>query len=98
MYGGSCACCGESRLAFLAIDHPNNDGAAHRKSGVDKIGNWLFKHNYPKGFRVLCHNCNCARGFYGFCPHEIATHELPFAVKSESFDEATQSSNIGPVV
>jgi hypothetical protein len=23
-----------------------------------------------KGYRVLCHNCNLARGFYGYCPHE----------------------------
>ncbi len=25
---------------------------------------------YPTGFRVLCHNCNCALAYYGSCPHE----------------------------
>jgi len=75
-YGGTppkCACCGEHRLEFLAIDHSNGDGAAHRRAiGSAPIRKylWLKKHNYPPGFRVLCHNCNCARGFYGYCPHE----------------------------
>jgi hypothetical protein len=30
---------------------------------------WLKRNNYPTGFRVLCHNCNLAIGFYGYCPH-----------------------------
>lgn len=24
---------------------------------------------FPSGYRVLCHNCNQAIGFYGRCPH-----------------------------
>ncbi len=70
-YGGKCACCGESRYEFLAIDHINGGGNQHRK-GVG-CGNtfyyWLKKNNYPNGFRILCHNCNTSHGFYGFCPH-----------------------------
>jgi len=32
---------------------------------------WLKRHGYPADeFRVLCHNCNAARGYYGYCPHE----------------------------
>lgn len=31
---------------------------------------WQRKNNYPKGFQVLCHNCNLAKGFYGKCPHQ----------------------------
>jgi hypothetical protein len=31
---------------------------------------YLRKHNYPPGFRVLCHNCNMAFGHFGRCPHE----------------------------
>jgi hypothetical protein len=31
---------------------------------------WLKRNGYPKGFRVLCHNCNSARGLYGYCPHK----------------------------
>jgi hypothetical protein len=75
-YGGRCACCGEAEPKFLAIDHLNNDGAAHRrahgKSGA-MIYRWLRKHNYPPGFQVLCHNCNSAKGRYGICPHQRGT-------------------------
>ena len=70
-YGGKCDCCGESNIEFLCFDHINNDGAKHRKQMADRsIAPWLRRNNYPKGFRVLCHNCNMARGVYGYCPHE----------------------------
>lgn len=72
-YGGKCECCGESQYEFLAIDHKNNDGAAHRKSLNSgqrrEIFSYLKKQGWPEEFRVLCHNCNCAIGFYGYCPH-----------------------------
>src|ERR1039457_3298548 len=73
-YGGNpplCACCGEWRLNFLGMDHMNGGGAAHRREiGRGNITHWLTKNNFPKGFQVLCHNCNLAKGFYGHCPHE----------------------------
>lgn len=70
-YGGRCACCGEAEPDFLAIDHPAGDGTAHRKSIRNApIYRWLVKEGLPDGYRVLCHNCNCARGYYGYCPHE----------------------------
>jgi hypothetical protein len=31
---------------------------------------WLIREKLPDGFRVLCHNCNQAIGYYGVCPHE----------------------------
>jgi hypothetical protein len=71
-YGGRCRCCGEQTPEFLAIDHVGGTGAEHRKSDrtAKNIYYWLRKHGYPKkGFRVLCHNCNNAVGFYGRCPH-----------------------------
>ena len=76
-YGWSCACCGEDRYEFLAIDHINGGGTKHRKelSGGNRGGHpmyqWLADNNYPNGFRVLCHNCNVALGMYGFCPHNV---------------------------
>lgn len=77
-YGGQqpcCACCGETRIQFLAIDHINGGGTKHRKSiGVSsghKFYLWLRNNDYPPGFRVLCHNCNQAIGSYGVCPHSI---------------------------
>lgn len=73
-YGGSCACCGEDRLEFLAIDHINGGGTRHRTELAakgDVFYKWLKREGYPPGFRVLCHNCNLAIGFYGKCPHEV---------------------------
>ncbi len=73
-YGGKCACCGESRYEFLAIDHRRGGGSRHRLSGQFTPGNgfikWLKRNGWPKGFRVLCHNCNSALGYYGYCPHK----------------------------
>lgn len=71
-YGGSCFCCGESQLEFLAIDHIFNDGAGERKvvGSGSKFYYWLRDNNYPPfRYQVLCHNCNLAKGFYGACPH-----------------------------
>lgn len=63
-----CQGCSESHVEFLGIDHVEGGGAKHRRA-VGSIYQWLFKHNYPPGFRVLCHNCNMALGLYGRCPH-----------------------------
>lgn len=59
-YGGAfCARCGEASVQCLTIDHVNNDGAQHRKTFTPgKINRWLRLNNYPKGFQVLCRNCN----------------------------------------
>ena len=66
-----CACCGEKHIEFLGIDHINNDGAQERKRlGHGNIHQHLKNLGYPDGYRVLCHNCNMSRGFYGYCPHK----------------------------
>lgn len=70
-YGGVCACCGEDRYEFLAIDHINGGGAKERKntgSGA-RFLSILRKMHYPPGYRILCHNCNTSLGVYGYCPH-----------------------------
>lgn len=73
-YGGRCMCCDETRTEFLVFDHINNGGNKHRREirkTAAGIAQWLRINGYPKrGFRLLCHNCNSARGFYGYCPHE----------------------------
>ena len=68
----NCACCGESHVEFLAIDHINGGGGKHRKQINQPFFRWLNKSNYPEGFRVLCHNCNMALGLYGKCPHKLS--------------------------
>ena len=77
-YGGKCACCGEDRYEFLAIDHINGGGGKHRKQVGAKMDRWLRRNGYPEGFRVLCHNCNQAISHYGCCPHERKSEqEIP---------------------
>lgn len=74
-YGGKCACCGEKLFEFLCIEHSRNDGAKQRRELKYGTGRdfylWLSKRGFPKdlGLEILCFNCNCARGSYGYCPH-----------------------------
>ena len=70
-YGGKCACCGESKLEFLCLDHINGGGNEDRRQhGLGtSFYRWLRTNGYPDGFRVLCYNCNMALGMYGSCPH-----------------------------
>jgi len=60
-YGnGKCACviCGFTDIRALSIDHIAGGGAKHKKTlGVSNIYRWLIEHNYPKGYRTLCMNC-----------------------------------------
>ncbi len=68
-----CACCSESHLVFLTIDHVNNDGAEHRRSGVASGSStyyWLRRNGYPTGFQVLCWNCQHAKAVGVACPHQ----------------------------
>lgn len=68
-----CRCCNETTLEFLALDHIDGGGNAHRKSirptGQASMYEWAKRNGYPPIFQVLCHNCNLAKGFYGRCPH-----------------------------
>lgn len=72
-YGGAfCVCCGESAYEFLSLDHINGGGTKHRKE-VHGKGDFVYllrKDGWPEGYRVLCHNCNQAMGYYGYCPHQ----------------------------
>jgi hypothetical protein len=84
-YGGTpprCACCGEGILAFLTVDHINQDGAKHRKqlrtSSTTTLYQWAKKNGFPKGFQVLCWNCNWGRHVNGgTCPHNSGGKNEP---------------------
>ncbi|MCI0464169.1 MAG: hypothetical protein L0Z62_45120 [Gemmataceae bacterium] len=76
-YGAQCACCGERHFEFLTVDHELGGGLKHRRElagGAGTAGSilywWLKRNGYPKGFRVLCMNCNLSIGLYGYCPHQ----------------------------
>jgi hypothetical protein len=55
-----CVLCGERHDQFLCIDHIDGGGTQHRA----EVGTgtnfylWLRHEKFPKGYRVLCHNCN----------------------------------------
>jgi hypothetical protein len=78
-YGGpvpACACCSEWRTEFLGIDHIGGGGAERRKAtGSSNFYSWLRQHQYPDGFRVLCHNCNLLFGHYEQCSHRFPDRE-----------------------
>ena len=83
-YGGNpprCVCCGETHIEFLTIDHINGGGNKHRRKIRNKVRGctpgghgfylWLKRHNYPKGFQVLCFNCNIGKHINNnVCPHK----------------------------
>ena len=74
-YGGMCACCHESRLVFLTIDHINGGGRAHREKITNKHGSrfYSFLARLPllPELRVLCMNCNWAIRYGEVCPHQL---------------------------
>lgn len=76
---GPCACCGETRIEFLSIDHINGGGNAERKQ--KKVTGWTrilmfdragWPDELKEKYRILCHNCNQAYGIFGYCPHVVA--------------------------
>ena len=80
-YGGTCACCRESTPQFLTLDHVNNDGAAHRKElnngdtrNNARVYDDAIRRGFPSDLQLLCWNCNCAKAFYGECPHRESVH------------------------
>lgn len=74
-YGNRCECCGEDNPLFLGIDHIEGGGRQHTIAlggGGMNFYLWLVRNEFPKGFQVLCHNCNIAKGVFSICPHKLA--------------------------
>jgi hypothetical protein len=67
-----CACCGETQLEFLTIDHRDGGGTLHRETAGrgQRFYGWLIRNGFPDGYQVLCYNCNCSLGHYKYCPHQ----------------------------
>lgn len=67
-----CACCNEEEYVFLQLDHINGGGTNERIKYGAGVGLfcWLRKKKFPKGYQILCANCNYAK-IRGECPHKI---------------------------
>ena len=76
-----CVCCGVKGIEFLTVDHiiPKRNMAKDEKLiqmgftsrlKAEKLNRWLKNNNFPKGFQILCWNCNFAKGVLGKCPHQ----------------------------
>ena len=80
-----CNCCGENNhIDFLAVDHIDGkkkmdsikelvDIGYSSKMSPHRVVSWIYKNSYPKGFQILCSNCNFAKGMVknkNTCPHQ----------------------------
>lgn len=79
-----CNCCEYVGIEFLTVDHiiPKNEMAKDPKwiemkfratLKADPLCQWLITNNFPRGFQILCWNCNFAKGILGQCPHKMKT-------------------------
>ena len=63
-YGGKCNKCGFTDIRALQIDHINGGGTKHKKEiKTFDLCHWIIRNKYPKGFQVLCANCNWVKRF-----------------------------------
>ncbi len=81
-----CNCCGlNSHIEFLTVDHiagrqeMDSEPELKKLKYISKLSGtalviWIIKNNFPKGFQILCHNCNQTKGYYEQCPLENKPH------------------------
>lgn len=67
-----CQCCGLDNIDGLSIDHMHGrKQMGHERTFRSKVFyQYLKRKKYPKGYQVLCINCNSAKGKLGKCPHQ----------------------------
>lgn len=72
-----CTCCGVDNPLFLTLDHVQGGQRALRR--LQKQGLEPSFYEYARAvnegiprdkYDCLCFNCNCAKGFFGECPHK----------------------------
>ncbi len=70
--GKRCACCKETDIRLLTLDHKNNDGSAERAEIAGIFYRELYRIGKKrKDLQVLCYNCNFGRARNGgICPHK----------------------------
>ncbi|HKB38910.1 MAG TPA: hypothetical protein VKD72_20880 [Gemmataceae bacterium] len=77
-YGRSCACCGETLVDTLCIDHINGGGSKERRAGLTgyTFYRWLKANGFPPGFETLCGACNLAKRNKSECPHQAQIRQM----------------------
>lgn len=70
-YGNKCECCGEKTKEFLTLEHKKGRNSDDKKLTGKKMWARAKAEGYPNKYTILCFNCNCAKGIYGVCPHEL---------------------------
>ena len=90
-----CRCCEEKfHVDFLSLDHIAGRKEMDSDTKLVKLGYssslrekdlqyWIIENNFLKGFQILCHNCNIAKGHYEKCPHEKKFKEWKEAKEKE---------------
>jgi hypothetical protein len=77
-YGGArCACCGETQLCFLVLDHVRGNGNQERKEMGADMYRALSARGFPNAadYQVFCANCNYAKGSGVKCPCEAGQRD-----------------------
>ena len=70
VYGGKCACCGETNLAFLCIDHIRGGASQNRQQNLYTEMREAVLNPDHDTYQVLCANCNMAKERAEGCPHQ----------------------------
>lgn len=67
-YKPICACCGETNIDVLTVDH--KFGRHNEKISGLVLYRYIIKNNFPNRFQILCFNCNHAKSniYDLFCP------------------------------
>lgn len=90
-----CNCCGEdASIDFLCIDHivgrKDKTGKIDNRRG-DAMYRYLRTNNYPKGYQVLCWNCNSTKFVYTVCPHKRKRTPSVFTTKYGTYKQRKHS-------
>jgi len=94
-----CACCREQEYEFLTVDHINNNGAEERRT-IRSQGDgsafyyWLVKNGFPKGYQVLCMNCNMSKGHHGVCVHQRGVEARFHGVHQKGRNRLTRRTKV----
>ncbi len=69
-----CACCGYSDIRFLSLDHiksRKNVSKEEKEITGERLWKYVRDNGFQKGYQILCHNCNIAKGDRKYCPHQL---------------------------